>query len=411
MALPDTRSSRTESRITWPSPTSAVAHVLRRYLAAADVGSLTVILPSGLAVTRRGSRPGPDAVLVIRRWRALLRMVLGGSLGLARAYMDDDCRTPDVRALLDFGMRNEAALLKSDSGARRTRIVERLRLLRRANTRRGSRRNIAAHYDLGNAFYAYWLDSGMNYSSALFADDRQSLEDAQDAKLKRVIDFLAVGPGQSVLEIGCGWGPLAERLTAENRCQVTGLTLSAEQLAFARRRLGWQAREGTWDLRLQDYRDVEGRFDRVVSIEMIEAVGEQYWSTYFGKLRTSLTDTGVAVLQAITIAEERFANYRRRPDFIQRYIFPGGMLPTLDIIRREAARAGLRIVEREAFGASYAKTLAEWRRRFLRAWPEIEALGFDGRFKRMWEYYLSYCEVGFAAGAIDVSLLKLVPAR
>jgi cyclopropane-fatty-acyl-phospholipid synthase len=394
-----------------PSFAPVVAHVLRRYLAPADVGTLTIVLPSGLALTHRGSRPGPDATLVIRRWRALRRMVTGGSLGLARAYMDDDCRTPDIKALLDFGMRNETSLVRSASSGRRTRIVERLRLLCRANTRRGSRRNIAAHYDLGNAFYALWLDRGMNYSSALFTHDGQSLEDAQDAKLNRIAEFLAVAPGQSVLEIGCGWGPLADRLTVEERCRVTGLTLSAEQLSFAQMRLQQRAPEGSWDLRQQDYRDVEGRFDRVVSVEMIEAVGEQYWSAYFAKLRAALTDTGVAVLQAITIAEERFANYRRRPDFIQRYIFPGGMLPTLDIIRREAAHAGLRIAERESFGASYAKTLAEWRRRFLRAWPEIEALGFDGRFKRMWEYYLSYCEVGFADGAIDVCLLKLVPAR
>jgi cyclopropane-fatty-acyl-phospholipid synthase len=338
-------------------------------------------------------------------------MVAAGSLGLARAYMDGDCHTPDIKALLDFGMQNEAALTRSAPGGRRTRIVERLRLLSRANTRRGSRRNIAAHYDLGNAFYARWLDRGMNYSSALFTHDEQSLEDAQDAKLKRVIELLAVAPGQSVLEIGCGWGPLAEQLTADERCQVTGLTLSAEQLAFARTRLQRQAPNGGWELRLQDYRDVEGRFDRVVSIEMIEAVGEQYWRAYFAKLRGSLSDTGTAVLQAITIAEGRFANYRRRPDFIQRYIFPGGMLPTLDILCREAARAGFRIAERDSFGTSYAKTLAEWRRRFLRAWPDIEAPGFDVRFKRMWEYYLSYCEVGFAAGVIDVNLLKLVPVR
>jgi cyclopropane-fatty-acyl-phospholipid synthase len=411
MALPDITSSQAAPRRAWPSLAPAVAHILKRYLAPADFGTLTIVLPSGVTITHRGGQPGPDAMLVLHRWRALRRMVLGGSLGLARAYMDDDCRTPDIKALLDFGMKNEASLVKSPPEGRRTRIVERLRLLRRANTKRGSRRNIAAHYDLGNAFYAHWLDRGMNYSSALFTRDEQTLEDAQDAKLERIVDLLAASHGQSVLEIGCGWGPLAERLATRQHCRVTGLTLSAEQLAFARTRLERRLPEGNWDLRLQDYRDVQGRFDRVVSIEMIEAVGEHYWPAYFAKLRASLTDTGAAVLQAITIAEERLANYRRRPDFIQRYIFPGGMLPTLDIIRREAARAGLRIVERDPFGASYAQTLAEWRRRFLRAWPEIEALGFDRRFKRMWEYYLSYCEVGFAAGVIDVSLLKLVPVR
>jgi len=187
--------------------------------------------------------------------------------------------------------------------------------------------------------------------------------------------------------------------------------LSAEQLAFAQARLRRRGLADSAELRLQDYRDVDGRFDRIVSIEMLEAVGERYWPTYFDKVRQALTDTGVAVLQAITIAESRFASYRRQPDFIQRYIFPGGMLPTMEIIRREAARAGLRLIAQESFGASYAKTLAEWRRRFLDKWREIEALGFDLRFKRMWEYYLSYCEVGFAAGVVDVNLLKFVPSR
>jgi cyclopropane-fatty-acyl-phospholipid synthase len=387
-----------------------VAAMLRHYLRAAQIGTLTVTLPSGVTMQHRGAHFGPDAVLVMRRWRALRRMIAGGSLGLARAYMDDDCGSPDIKALLDFGMQNEEALVNAAPGSRRARILERLRLLSRSNTRHGSRRNIAAHYDLGNDFYAQWLDRGMNYSSALFTSETQTLEQAQDAKLDRIVDLLDVAPGQDVLEIGCGWGPLAEHLTARHDCHVTGLTLSAEQLAFARARLRL-APGAECDLRLQDYRDVEGRYDRIASIEMVEAVGERYWPTYFHKLRQSLTDTGIAVLQAITIVESRFENYRRRPDFIQRYVFPGGMLPTLDIIRREAGRAGLSIAAHESFGASYARTLAEWRRRFALAWPEIETQGFDSRFRRMWEYYLAYCEVGFQAGAIDVSLLKLVPAR
>jgi cyclopropane-fatty-acyl-phospholipid synthase len=251
----------------------------------------------------------------------------------------------------------------------------------------------------------------MNYSSALFTQDGQTLEQGQDAKLSRIVELLDVAPGQRILEIGCGWGPLAEQLVMRADREVNGLTLSAEQLDFAQARLARQATANNWDLRLQDYRDIDGQYDRIVSIEMLEAVGERYWPLYFAKLRQSLTDTGVAVLQAITIAESRFATYRRRPDFIQQYIFPGGMLPTLDIIRRQAARAGFRLIAHESFGGSYAKTLAEWRRRFLQAWPCIEALGFDARFKRMWEYYLSYCEVGFQVGAIDVSLFKLVPSR
>jgi cyclopropane-fatty-acyl-phospholipid synthase len=390
----------------------ALRPLLRRYFEQIRVGTLTVTLPSGASLRFVGAGPGPDAVLVIRRWRALSRMMLAGAFGLARAYMDDDCRSPDIRTLLEFGAQNEASGAKSPSRYLISRCLERIRHRRRANTRRGSRRNIAAHYDLGNDFYALWLDTGMNYSSALYTRDDQTLEEAQDAKLARIAELLDVRPGQRVLEIGFGWGALVERLAKRHGCHVTGLTLSTEQLGFAQARLrhGKKASANS-DLRLQDYRDIEGRYDRLVSVEMLEAVGESYWPAYFDKVRQSLSDTGVAVLQTITIAESRFADYRRRPDFIQRYIFPGGMLPTIEIIRREAARAGLRLLAHESFGASYAKTLAEWRRRFQQMWPDIEALGFDIRFKRMWEYYLSYCEVGFQSGAIDVSLFKLVPNR
>ena len=385
--------------------------LLRRYLQNLEVGALRLTLPSGATIEHKGARPGPEAVLVLRRWRALWRIMIEGDVGLARAYMDDDCRSADIKTLLDFGTQNETALAKATSGAFLLRLLDRLRHARRANTRRGSRRNIAAHYDLGNAFYGQWLDAGMNYSSAYYTREEQTLEEAQDAKLDRIAALLDPKPEHRVLEIGCGWGPLVERLIERHGCHVTGLTLSAEQLAFARARLRRRNFEKCADLRFQDYRDFGGRFDRIVSVEMLEAVGERFWPAYFGKLRQALTDTGIAVLQAITIAENRFANYRRQPDFIQRWIFPGGMLPTMDIIRREAARAGLRLVAHESFGSSYARTLAEWRRRFLQMWPEIEALGFDLRFKRMWEYYLSYCEVGFAAGAVDVNLLELAPSR
>jgi cyclopropane-fatty-acyl-phospholipid synthase len=381
--------------------------ILRRI----EVGTLTVTLPSGVSIHHRGVRPGPEGVLLVRRWRALLRLLLAGDLGLARAYMDDDCHSPDLRALLEFGARNAPARSKLPSDFPLAHSFDRIRHALRANTQTGSRHNIAAHYDLGNDFYALWLDRGMNYSSALFTEAGQTLEQAQDAKLSRIVELLDLKAGQHVLEIGCGWGPLAERLTVDTGCSVTGVTLSAAQLDFAQARLHRRTPSKNWDLRLQDYRDIDGRYDRVVSIEMLEAVGERFWPIYFDKLRQSLTDTGIAVLQVITIAESRFAAYRRRPDFIQRYIFPGGMLPTLEIIRQQARRAGLHLVTQQSFGTSYAKTLAEWRQRFLQAWPCIEALGFDARFKRMWEYYLSYCEVGFAVDAIDVSLIKLVPAR
>jgi cyclopropane-fatty-acyl-phospholipid synthase len=384
--------------------------LLQRYLQGLSAGTLTVTLPSGAVLRHQGGEPGPDAVLNVCRWRAVRRMLTGGDLGFARAYIDDDWRSPDLVALLDFATVNETALGEAASGSLLARGLDRLRHLRRSNTRRGSRRNIAAHYDLGNDFYAFWLDAGMNYSSALFSDADQTLEQAQIAKLQRVAELLNVRSGHNVLEIGIGWGALAEYLTTECGCSVTGLTLSNEQLAYAQTRLHATARANTWDLRLQDYRDVRGRYDRIASIEMVEAVGEHYWPLYFAKLRHLLTGDGIAVLQAITIADERFAAYRRRPDFIQRYIFPGGMLPSVEIIRREAERAGLCTAVCEVFGGSYARTLAEWRRRFLQAWPKIAALGFDARFQRMWDYYLAYCEIGFRSGAIDVHLLRLTPA-
>ncbi|MGB6536688.1 MAG: cyclopropane-fatty-acyl-phospholipid synthase family protein [Xanthobacteraceae bacterium] len=276
----------------------------------------------------------------------------------------------------------------------------------RANTRRGSRRNIAAHYDLGNDFFRAWLDHGMSYSSALYRGT-ESLEQAQEQKLDRIAELLALRGGESVLEIGCGWGALAERLLHQFGATVFAITLSEEQLRYARTRLARDVRQKRANLRLLDYRDVRGRFDRVVSIEMIEAVGERYWPVYFAKLRESLHQGGVAVLQAITIAEQRFAAYRSRPDFIQRRIFPGGMLPTRSIIEQEAARAGLKLVHHESFGDSYAKTLAEWRGRFKRACPYIQESGFDDRFRRLWEYYLAYCEVGFRLGTVDVGFFKL----
>ncbi len=411
MALPHTTLAGSAFGHFPPVLSSALRRTLLHLLRRIEVGTLTVTLPSGASIHHAGARPGPDGVLLVRRWRALLRLLLAGDLGLARAYMDDDCRSPDLRALLEFGARNARSRKKLPSDFPLARSLDRIRHALRANTRTGSRRNIAAHYDLGNNFYALWLDRGMNYSSALFTEAGQTLEQAQDAKLSRIVELLDVQAGQRILEIGCGWGPLAERLATDAACDVTGVTLSAAQLEFARARLRHQTCVKNWDLRLQDYRDINGRYDRIASVEMLEAVGERYWPTYFDKLRQSLTDTGIAVLQVITIAEGRFAAYRRRPDFIQRYIFPGGMLPTLEIIRQQAARAGLHLIAQQSFGASYAQTLAEWRRRFLNAWPCIEALGFDARFKRMWEYYLSYCEAGFAVNAIDVNLIKLVPAR
>jgi cyclopropane-fatty-acyl-phospholipid synthase len=400
---------RTQRRHRTVSFSTAAAYVLELFLQAAEVGTVTITLPSQVKVTHIGKRQGPDAILHLRRWRGLVRLVLGGSIGLARAYIDHDCTSPDIRALVEFGARNERFLAGRLRVSPYLRLANRFRHWRRTNTCKGSRRNIAAHYDLGNAFYAFWLDRGMNYSSALFSHQAETLEEAQAAKLRRIVDLLELQPGRRILEIGCGWGALVERLLVNDNSHVTGITLSVEQLEYARSRLGEAISSHRCDLHLQDYRDVQEKYHRVVSIEMIEAVGERYWPLYFKRLRECLMNDGVAVIQAITIAEQRFAGYRRRPDFIQQYIFPGGMLPTKSVIRGEAERAGFCVVAHETFGESYALTVAAWRERFLRAWPQIAALGFDDRFKRMWEFYLAYCEVGFCVGTVDVTLWKLVP--
>lgn len=385
------------------------AWVLRRYvqrqLRKTDIGRLLVTLPDGARIDHRGTQPGPEATLAVNRWSTFARVVTGGSNGFAEAYMDGTWSSPDLPKLLEWFDRNGAALETATDGPLLARVADRLRHALRSNTRRNSRRNIAAHYDLGNAFYGAWLDASMSYSSGIYADAHTSLEEAQAAKIARVCALLELQPGHQVLEIGAGWGGVMEA-AAQRGAAITGLTLSVEQKAFAEARLAQASPGAPWEVRLQDYRDVDGSFDRVVSIEMLEAVGEAYWPIYFKQVHDRLRPGGVAVIQVISIAPERYEGYRRRPDFIQRYIFPGGMLPTPEIVAEQARAAGLDLTRREDFGLSYADTLRDWRVRFLAAWPRIAPLGFDPHFKRMWEYYLAYCEAGFRDGAIDVHLFQ-----
>ncbi|THD42485.1 MAG: class I SAM-dependent methyltransferase [Bradyrhizobium sp.] len=385
-----------------------IAAVLNRFLPALRFGRLRVVLPSGGAIVRKGAEPGPDATVIFHRGRGLRRLVSGGDVGFAEGYLEGDWTTPDLVATLRLASRNENAWKENLRGARLVRWVNRLRHVLRGNSRRGSRRNIEAHYDLGNGFYRLWLDANMQYSSALW-DDAPDLEAAQARKLARIGELLAVTGGESVLEIGCGWGGLALSL-AERGADVTAITISPSQLAWASRSAAERAKGARVDFRLQDYRDVSANFDRIVSIEMLEAVGEAWWPAYFGALARCLKSGGRAVIQAITIADNIFDDYRRNPDFIQKHIFPGGFLPSKSALAAQIAAAGLRLAHSETFGASYARTLAEWRKRFHAHWPEIEAQGFDQRFRRLWDYYLCYCEAGFAEGVIDVGLFVLEPA-
>ena len=386
-------------------PSALLQRIVPRIIGELKRGQLAVETPGRDYLVFRGSHPGPSAHLSIHHPRFLRRLMTSDDVGFAESYMAGEWSTPDLHALLTVLC---ASYQDNPTAGKLTlRIARRVRHALKRNTRRGSRRNIAAHYDLGNTFYGSWLDSGMTYSSAMFDGAAQTLEQAQDAKLDRAIELLALEGGEQVLEIGCGWGTLARRLAQRQSCQVLGLTLSSEQLAFARQQLKPDI-AGRCEFRLQDYRDVAGRFDRIASIEMLEAVGEAYWPSFFGRVGEGLRPGGIAVLQVISIDEATFASYRLRPDFIQRHIFPGGMLPTSAIIEREAARAGLRLVHSEFFGLSYARTLAEWQERFQKAWSSIKTLGFDDPFKRMWEYYLTYCQVGFEAGVLDVGFYKLV---
>ncbi len=393
--------------------------LLRRLLERLERGSLEVVLPDGRERAGRGAEAGPAARVVLHRWRALRRLLLEGDLGFAEAYLEGDWSSPDLVALLELAARQGDAFTRETLGTRAARWLARAMHRLHDNTRRGSRGNIAAHYDLGNAFFAAWLDAGMQYSSALYAEDdadrdpdadavvrgagATTLEAAQQRKLAAVMDLLAVQPGQRVLEIGCGWGAVARAIAAQG-AHVTGLTLSREQRAWAIARGHVEGLADRLDLRLQDYRDVEGRYDRLVSIEMIEAVGEAWWPTWFSAVAARLAPKGHAVVQAITIDEAVFPDYRRGADFIQRHVFPGGMLPTVTALGEQAAAQGLVFTLERRFGASYARTLAEWRDRFEAAWPRIAPLGFDERFRRLWRYYLCYCEAGFRTGRIDVVL-------
>jgi len=329
------------------------------------------------------------------------RVLARGDIGLAEAYMDGQWDACDPTALLVLLSRNRRHLRRAIYGAWPGLLAARLRHWFNRNSRAGSRRNIMAHYDLGNDFYRHWLDSTMSYSAACFAHPDDSLASAQLAKYDRILSRLQAAPGQRVLEIGCGWGGFAERATAAG-LQLTGVTLSPAQLAWA------QARVPGADLRLQDYRDLDGQFDHLVSIEMFEAVGERWWPTYFSTVARCLAPQGKAVIQSIVIRDELFPAYRRGTDFIQQYVFPGGMLPSPQAFREQAARQGLKVSDEFAFGADYARTLAHWRVAFEQAWPRIAELGFDDTFRRLWRLYLCYCEAGFLTGDIDVVQFELV---
>lgn len=370
-----------------------------------DRGRLRLTLPSGAsAVIGRGGTV--DAHLVLSNFSVFTKGLRRGTIGFAEAYINGDLDSPAIGEVLRFFVDNKRQLNESGRGFFRVRRPDRHFHRRRSNSRDGAKRNIAAHYDLGNAFYAAWLDPSMTYSSARFTGPTVGLEAAQGEKNRRVMAGLGLQPGHTVLEIGCGWGGFAEA-AARAGATVTGLTISAEQLSYAKARLAAAGLGDRTELRFEDYRDTTGTFDRIASIEMIEAVGEDHWSSYFATIAARLKPDGQALIQAITIEPASFDKYRAKADFIQRYIFPGGMLPTEALMAAHAQQAGLKLEAVERFGADYVRTLQTWRQSFEQAWPQIAALGFDEKFRRMWLYYLIYCEVGFDRGVTDVGHYRL----
>jgi cyclopropane-fatty-acyl-phospholipid synthase len=373
-------------------------------------GSLTFVTPVGRELRIQGAEPGFDARIVIRDYRFMRRVLAAGDIGFAEGYMAGEWETPDLSAVLCAVSLNFDRIAKLVRGNPVVRAVNFLGHTLHANTRKGSRKNIHAHYDLGNAFYSRWLDSTMTYSSARYERDGQPLDEAQTTKYRSLAQGMGLATGQSVLEIGCGWGGFAEFAAKEVGAKVTGITISKEQYDFARKRMFDQGLAEQADIRMIDYRDVQGSFDRVASIEMFEAVGERYWPAYFDKIRDVLSPGGRAGLQIITIRDEIFDTYRRRADFIQKYIFPGGMLPSEQRLKPITEASGLNWTGISRFGEDYADTLAEWARRFEGAWGEIAQLGFDERFRKLWRFYLSYCEAGFRTGRTNVVQLSLAKA-
>jgi len=373
-------------------------------------GSLTLTTPSGHRHVFRGEQPGPDAQVDFVRLRTLRRALTGGVLGFCESYLDGDWTSPAIDKLVEFALLNEGSLgFKLDGGALK-RWIGRIRQSFQRNSRAGSRRNIAYHYDLGNAFYRLWLDDSMTYSSAVFETGDETLEEAQAEKYRRLARLMDLQPGHSVLEVGCGWGGFAEVAARDFQAQVTGITVSKEQHAYAVDRLDRAGLQDRTDIQLIDYRDVPGQFDRIASIEMFEAVGEQYWPQFFQTLSARLKPGGKAALQIIFVDDALFPRYRRNDDYIRKYIFPGGMLAAKSALMPIIRQAGLRWAEEHSYGQSYAETLLRWDTRFQAAWPEIEQLNFDDRFKRMWELYLHVCAGSFRTGRIDVKQVLLEKA-
>ena len=392
--------NRSQSLQTRPADAPASARLFLRLLERLQHGHLQLVTPRGTLYMYGDLHQPPSAQLQINDWRACTRILRAGDIGFAEALQLGWLDSPDLTALIRLALRNEAAVQKLVSGGWISRIWYRVRHLLRSNTRKQSKKNIHAHYDIGNDFYRLWLDDTMTYSSALFGGDFSiPLSLAQQCKYQRIIDRLDLKAGDHVLEIGCGWGGFACH-AAQQGIRVTGITISEAQLAIARERAARYP--GLVHLSLRDYRDLAGQYDAVVSIEMFEAVGERFWPDYFSTVADRLKPGGSAMVQSITIGEQYFERYRSGSDFIQQYIFPGGMLPSRERFAAAAALSRLEVKEQFCFGTDYAETLRRWRDAWEGQQPMLAGQGFDEQFTRIWRLYFAYCEAGFDEGKTDV---------
>jgi cyclopropane-fatty-acyl-phospholipid synthase len=402
-----TQSRSAASRFELPPSAPAAARAVLRLLQGLKHGTLDLQFPDGTQAHfgKPADTPGePRAAMRLHDWRVCSAALKSGDIGFAESWIDGSWSSPDLVALLKLFIANRDAVEQVIYGSWWGRLAYRIKHLLNRNSRQGSRKNIHAHYDIGNPFYRLWLDETMNYSSALFGGNLAlPLPDAQKAKVRRALAECGLQPGQRLLEIGCGWGALAEMAAVDFGARVTGLTLSTEQLEYAQQRLADAGVAAQADLRLQDYRDIHDEpYDAICSIEMFEAVGREYWDSYFATLRRQLKAGGRACIQSITIRDDLFERYVSSTDFIQQYIFPGGLLPSRAEFRAQAQKAGLQVTEEFCFGADYAETLRLWRLAFLAKDGPLRQLGFDTRFMRIWEFYLAYCEAAFAGGSTDV---------
>ena len=370
-------------------------------------GRLDVRLPDGRVFRAEGSNPGPVAELVVQHPDIFARLVREGDLGFCDAYLEEWWSTPDLQAFMDLVHQGNDEIYDGFPGMGLLRAYERLRFWLKRNHRAQAQKNIAYHYDLGNDFYRLWLDETMTYSSALFQTGQESTEKAQIAKYASLIDQMGAKPGDHVLEIGCGWGGFAEYAAKERGLRVTGLTISKEQFNYASQRIANAGLSAMVDFKLQDYRDERGTYDGIASIEMFEAVGQKYWPVYFDTVRERLKPGGNATLQIITVADRRWEAYRKGVDFIQKHIFPGGMLPSPMALRRQIEQAGLGIVRSVEFGKSYDITLRRWHETFNSRWDQIAEMGFDNRFRRMWNFYLTSCAAAFDSATVDVTQITV----